>query len=720
FSMRYMLVDGQGNFGSIDDDPPAAMRYTEARLTAIAGEMLVDIDKETVDFVPNFDTSLKEPSVLPARLPNLLVNGSSGIAVGMATNIPPHNLGEVCDAVAYLVDNPEAAIEELMRLVPAPDFPTAGILHGRQGLRQAYETGLGKVVVRARAEIEETKGGRSQIIITELPYQTNKAALMERIAELIKDKKIEGVGDLRDESDRQGMRVVIELKKDTPSALVLNNLFKHTTMQSAFHINMLALVGGQPQVLNLKGLLQYYLDFRRQVIRRRSEFDLKKARERAHILEGLKIALDNLDMVITLIRQSKSGEAARNALMEKFALSSIQAQAILDMQLRRLAGMERQKLIDEYTELLKRISYLEDLLADPKKVDFQIKEDLKELKAKYGDSRRTQIIDEEIAEFGDEDLIPHQTVVISLSNNGYIKRVPVEIYRKQHRSGTGVKGMTTRETDAVRLFADADSHDRILFFTDRGKAYLLKCYEIPQDSTRISKGVPVGNLISTDEKENVTAMVVVKDFAPGAFLIPATARGEVKKTALKGFSAVRSNGIIAMDLEPGDELVAVRLVGEGDEVLMLSRKGRGIRFNTDVLRLASRTSGGVRGMRLEPEDRVVAMCVVSLGFHLLSVTENGYGKRTPVESFPERGRGGLGVKAHRVTPETGDVVAGEVVEGSKELMIISSQGQVIRTSTANQEIRSLSRLTRGVSLMRLDPGDKVVSISCFSDKEDEE
>jgi DNA gyrase subunit A len=718
FSMRYVLVDGQGNFGSIDNDPPAAMRYTEVRLAAIAEEMLVDIDRETVDFTPNFDSSLREPSVLPARVPNLLVNGSAGIAVGMATNIPPHNLGEICDAVAYLVDNPEAAVEELMRLVPAPDFPTAGILHGRQGVRQAYASGTGKAVVRAKVDVEEGKGGRSQIIVTELPYQTNKAALLERIAELIKDRRIDGVGDLQDESDREGMRIVLELKKETAPAQVLNNLFKYTSMQSAFHINMLALIDGQPRVLGLRELLQSYLDFRRQVIRRRSEFELRKARERAHILEGLKVALDNLDMVITLIRQSKNTEAARVALMSNFALSSLQAQAILDMQLRRLAGMERQRLTEEYTEVLKRIAYLEDLLANPKKVDFQIKEEVGKLKAKYGDRRRTQIVDEEITEFSEEDLIPSQKMVISLSNNGYIKRVPVEIFRKQHRRGTGVKGMTTREADAVRLFAGADTHDHVLFFTDRGKAYHMKCYEIPQDFTRTSKGVPVGNLISTGEKENVTALVVVREFAPGTFLLLATARGEVKKSALKDFSAVRSNGIIAMDLEASDELVDARLVGEGDEVIMLSEKGMGIRFSIDILRLASRMSGGVRGMRLERGDRVVAMDVAFPGAHLLSVTERGYGKRTPVDRFPRRGRGGLGVKAHRVMPETGDVVAGEVVEGCKELMIISSHGQVIRISTANNEIRSLGRLTRGVSLMRLERGDQVVSISCFPEGEE--
>ena len=548
FSTRYVFIDGQGNFGSVDNDPPAAMRYTEARLTETAEEMLADIDKNTTDFVANFDDSLKEPSVLPARVPNLLVNGSSGIAVGMATNIPPHNLAEICDAIAHLIDNPQAGIDELMEFVKGPDFPTAGMILGQDGIKSAYATGRGKIVLRAKVDELSIKGGRRQIIVTELPYQVNKAALVERIAGLVKGKKIDGIAELRDESDREGMRLVIELKKEARPKQVLNNLYKYTPMQSAFFINMLALVNGQPKVLNLKEALTCYIDFRRDVIARRSRFGLDKARERAHILEGFRIALDNLEQVIQLIRGSETVEVARDNLMAGFSLSQVQAQAILDMQLRRLAHLEREKIAGEYAEVIKNISYLEDLLANPSKILFLIKQDLGELKSKYGDERRTLIREQEVTEFRREDLVPHQDVIITLSNQGFIKRVAASAYRLQHRGGKGVIGMTTRGTDSVRHILFADTHDNLLLFTKSGKVYCLKCYELPEDSSRTAKGISLVNLLPVDLKDEVTALLALPDFASNMFLLMASGLGLVKKTSLDEFAQVRRNGLIAIKL----------------------------------------------------------------------------------------------------------------------------------------------------------------------------
>lgn len=530
FSMRYMLVDGQGNFGSVDNDPPAAMRYTEARLARIAEEMLVDIDKDTVNFIPNFDDSLKEPVVLPTRLPNLLVNGSSGIAVGMATNIPPHNLGEVCDAISYLIDNPEATIDELTQFVKGPDFPTAGVILGQDGIKNAYATGHGRIVVRARAHVgDASEVGRRQIVVTELPYQTNKAALVEKIAELVKNKKISGISELRDESDRQGMRIVIELRKEVQPQQVLNNLYKYTSMQSAFFVNMLALVDGQPRVISLKEALQYYIDFRHEVVTRRSRFELKKAKGRAHILEGLKIALDLIDKVIATIRKSKTAEVARQELMAGFGLSQAQAQAILDMQLRRLANLERRKILDEYAEVVKNIAYLEDLLANPRRILALVKQEVDELKSENSDPRRTEISEQGAMEFGEEDLIPHQRVVVTLSNRGFVKRVPSDKYKPQHRGGKGIIGMVTREEDAVRLLVVADTHDNLLFFTNRGKVFCVKCHEIPSDSSRIAKGMAVINLFPVAENEKITAMVAVAEFKPDDYLLMATRGGGDKK-----------------------------------------------------------------------------------------------------------------------------------------------------------------------------------------------
>jgi DNA gyrase subunit A len=718
FSMRYVLIDGQGNFGSVDNDPPAAMRYTEVRLASISQEMLVDIEKDTVDFMPNFDSSLKEPTVLPARLPNLLVSGSSGIAVGMATNIPPHNLGEVCDAIVHLVDNPEATVSDLNQFVKGPDFPTAGIILGREGIKSAYATGHGKVVVQAKAHVVDAEEiGRRQIVVTELPYQTNKAALIERIAELVKDKKIRGISDIRDESDRQGMRICIELRKDAQPRPVLNNLYKYTAMQSAFFINMLALVDGQPRVISLKEALQHYIDFRSQVITRRSRFELKEAKARAHILEGLKIALDQIDKVISTIRKSETAEAARQNLMANFSLSQVQAQAILDMPLRRLANLERRKILDEYAEVIKSIAYLESLLASPKRILGLVKDEVAELKSKYADPRRTEIQEQGVIEFSEEDLIPHQSMVVTLSRRGFVKRVPAQSYRVQHRGGKGIIGMVTREQDAVRLLVVADTHDRLYFFTNRGRVFCLKCYEIPADISRTGKGTAVVNLFPVAEQERVTAMVAVRDFKRGEYLVMATCGGEVKKTAVQSFLQVRSSGLIAMDLEEGDELCAASLAGDRDDMVLVTRKGQSIRFLVSELRASLRTSGGVRGIRLAPDDRVVSMGVSNPDNFLLVVTTNGYGKLTTVDAYPRQHRAGSGVRTFKVVEKTGEVVDAKLVSKTHQLMLISAEGIITRTLVREkgpgQGIAIQGRSTQGVRLMRLGDGDRVVAIACF-------
>lgn len=711
FSMRYVLIDGQGNFGSVDNDPPAAMRYTEARLSAIAHEMLVDIDKETVDLTPNFDGSLTEPTVLPARIPNLILNGASGIAVGMATNIPPHNLGEVCHAITYLIDNPQATVDELSEFIHAPDFPSGGIIYGLQGIKNAYSTGRGRILLRARADIVEVAKGHLQIVVIELPYQANKAALVERIAELVKERRIEGIAELRDESDRQGMRIVIELRRDAQPEQVLNNLFKHTAMQSAFFVNMLALIDGQPKVISLKTALQQYIDFRRDIIVRRSQFELRQARARAHILEGLKIALDQLDEIITTIRRSQSAEAARTNLMKNFNLSQTQAQAILDMQLRRLAALERNKVTEEYTQVLKTIAYLEDLLANPRKILFLIKEEMAELEAKYGDPRRTEIVAEEVEQFREEDLIAHQRVVLTLTNRGYIKRVPSESYRLQQRGGRGMAGIATQEADSVRIILVADTLDTLLFFTNRGKVLSLKCHRIPQDSSRIAKGTPLVKLVSLDEKEQVTEIVAVSNFDGGDFMVLATRSGEMKKTALGEFASVRSSGLIAMNLKKEDELVAAKVARKGEEVILISEGGRAIRFSSERVRATSRASGGVRGIYLSAGDRLVAMDIVSPQAYFLVVTANGLGKRTALKAYRPQFRGGKGVKSLNITSKTGRVAAARVVDSTQQLLIASAQGHIIRMSVEGVPIQG--RIRRGASLMELDEGDEVVAVACL-------
>jgi len=729
FSMRYMLIDGQGNFGSMDNDPAAAMRYTEARLGAIAGEMLVDIEKDTVDFSPNFDESLNEPTVLPSRIPNLLLNGCSGIAVGMATAIPPHNLSELCDGIAFLIENPNATVEELTEYIKGPDFPTGGIILGTEGINNAYTMGHGRIAVRARTQIEEmSKAGRFLIAVTELPYQTNKASLIERIAELVKDKKLTGISDLRDESDRQGMRIVIELKKEAQPQMVLNSLYKFTSMQSAFYANMLALVDGQPRVLSLKTALQQYIKFRHEVIVRRSQFDLKKTQDRAHILEGLKIALDHLTEIIAAIRGSASVEDARSNLMSRFFLSQPQAQAILDMQLRRLAALERKKINDEFDELLKRISYLENLLDNPQKIYFLIKDDIIELKDKFGDKRRSEISQEEAKDFHIEDLIPHQMMVVTLSNRGYIKRLASDTYKLQHRGGRGVTGQTTREADVINHMLVTDTHDSLLFFTNRGKVFHLKCYQVNQDASRTSRGVPVINLISIDQSEKVTALLSVADWQAHEFLLIATKKGEIKRMDLSKFAAVRSNGLIAMDLEMGDELMSAELANTADQVILATRNTRSIRFTIPSVPLRTRTSGGVRGVKLGPGDELIGMSIIRPKVvtedgieepekSLLVVSDNGYGKLTRIDKYRLQARGGVGVKTFRATEKTGKLVASHMVFPGQDVMLISTGGIVNHVPLEELSIRS--RLTRGSNIMKLGKGDSVASIACFEGLDDQ-
>ncbi len=729
FSMRYPLVDGQGNFGSVDGDGAAAMRYTEARLTAISAELLADIDKETVDFIPNYDGTQEEPSVLPAKLPNLLINGSSGIAVGMATNIPPHHLGEICDATVALIDDPDLTSDELCTYVLGPDFPTGGTLFryetrrnaftGEQetvdAVREMYAHGRGRVVVRAQVAFEETRSGRTAIIVTELPYQVNKSALMEKIADLVNGKRIEGIADLRDESDRDGMRIYIELKRDFNPHKVLNNLFKHTAMSSAFNLNMLALVDGQPQTLPLKAVLQHYIDYRREVIRRRTEFDLGKARARAHILEGLKIALDNLDAVIATIRQSADVETAKANLMSGFDLSELQAQAILDMRLARLAALERQKIEEEYLAVIQLIAELEDILANPGRVLGIIKDELGELKRKYAGERRTRIVDDSDREMTDEDLIADEDVVITISGRGYIKRQPVATYRRQHRGGKGIIGHVTREEDAVEHLLVANTHDWALFFTNRGRVFSSKVHQIP-DASRQAKGIPIINLpgVQVDSGEVPMATITLHDFKAGTYLVLATRRGIIKKTPLEQFEKVRSSGIIAITLDENDELAWVDTAAGHDDVIIATAKGKIARFHETEVRPMGRPAGGVIGIRLARQgDAVISMSVVQPDADLLVLTETGYGKRVPLTEFRVKHRGGQGVQLIALEGrKTGDVAAvQQVTEADEELFLISSGGQVIRTET--NTINRYSSGARGVIVMRLAEGDRVVAINAF-------
>ena len=718
FSLRYPLIDGQGNFGSVDADPPAAMRYTEARLAQVADEMLADIDKNTVDFVPNYDGSHQQPESLPARLPNLLVNGSSGIAVGMATNIPPHNLTEICNAIMRLIDKPDTTTEELTEIVRGPDFPTAGIIIGREGIRSAYATGQGRVIMRARAHVEEmARAGRFQIVVTELPYQTNKASLIEKMADLVKDKKIDGISDLRDESDRHGMRIAIELKAGGQPKQILNALYKHTSMQSSFNVHMLCLVNGQPKTVTLRTALHEYLNFRRSVIRRRSQFDLDKAREREHIVAGLLKALDKIGAIIRLIRGSESAAAAKVKLQEKpFTFTERQATAILAMTLSRLAALERQQLLNEHAELLKTITFLEQLLADAAKVDAVIKEETLELRKKHGDDRRTQIVDQELQNFSDEDLIPHEEIVVTISRRGYIKRLALDTYRPQRRGGKGLTGMPTREEDAVHRLLVADTHDNLLFFTDRGKVFQLRAHEIP-DASRTAKGLPLINLIDILQGELVTAVIATATFE-GDCLLLATKRGEVKRTPLKDFESVRRNGLIAMNLEQGDALVSVKMANSADGLVLATADGQCICFPVGELRMASRQSGGVRGIRLAKGDFVVGMEIAARGQHLFTISERGFGKRTDFAQYPRHHRGGSGVSNLKLTDKTGRVAAVRAVNGTRELMIISVDGIVLRTTV--DAISIIGRSTQGVTIMKMRPTDTVAAIAGIESEEDDD
>ena len=716
FSLRYPLIDGQGNFGSVDGDPPAAMRYTEARLAAIAEELLADIDQNTVDFVPNFDDSLNEPTVLPARMPNMLVNGATGIAVGMATNIPPHNLGEICDAILHLIDDPDATTERLMRYVKGPDFPTGANVRGKQGIIDTYTTGRGRVVMEASAEIEEARGGREQIVITELPYQVNKATLVERIAHLTRDKKIDGISDIRDESDRHGMRIVIELRREAQARVVLNNLFRHTALRSSFNSIMLALVDGQPQVLPLRRSLALFIQHRQEVIRRRSEYQLERARARDHIVQGLLLALDRMDEVIAIIRGSADVETARNNLMEQLTLTEVQSQAILDMQLRRLAALERERLQTEHNGLVQKIADLEALLADPTKVLAEIKSETRQLKKSSSNPRRTVIFDEEIGEETPESLIPVEDVIITLSQRGYIKRVPSATYRTQHRGGKGVRGMTTREDDAPMDLVVVDTHATLFFFTNRGRVYPLKAYQIPGDTSRTTRGTLLSNLLNFDRGEQAQAMLLIDNPRDEYPLVLATKKAEIKSLKTGELTKIRPSGLIVMDLEQGDELVAVAQVGEAKDVMMISANGQAIKFPIAGMTPRSRTAGGVRGMKLIGDDQVVAMGVVVPNSHLLIVSENGFGKSTPTSSYPRHSRGGQGVRTFRTTDKAGKVAAARVVTDStgQEILIISAKAQVVRITL--EQVRVTGRNTQGVIVWHAkESADHVASIACIQE-----
>ena len=712
FSMRYMLADGHGNFGSVDGDPAAAMRYTEVRMSKISELMLQDIDKETVDFTPNYDESLKEPTVLPAKFPQLLVNGTSGIAVGMATNIPPHNMREVIDGTLMLIDNPDATIEELMQAIKGPDFPTAGLILGTDGIRDAYMTGRGVIKMRADAHIETMSNGKSRIIATELPYQVNKARLVEKIASLVREKTIDGITDLRDESDRNGMRIVVELRRDANANVILNQLYKHTQFQESFGVIMLALVDGRPQVLNLKEVLHYYIKHQEDVITRRTRYELAKAEARAHILEGLTIALDNLDAVITTIRESRTAEIAKDALMKSFQLSDKQAQAILDLRLQRLTGLEREKIEEEYEATLKAIEEYKAILADENRILGIIKEELTAVKEKYGDERRTRITIDD-SSLAVEDLIAEEDVVITITHNNYIKRMPLTAYRNQKRGGRGVTGMGTKEEDFVENLLITTTHHTILFFTSRGRVFYLKAYEIAEAS-RQAKGTAIINLLQLGKDEKITAVIQVKEFNPERFLFMATKKGIVKKTGLLEFSSMRKGGLIAINLDDDDELIGVKFTDGERYVILGTKGGMAIAFDESDVRAMGRTARGVRGIRLNEGDEVIGMANLHRNADVLTVTENGYGKRTPTTEYRAQTRGGKGLINMKVTEKTGAVIGLKVVKPSQELMLITTEGIVIRTNV--DEISVISRNTQGVMLMKTNDNDKVASMATMDQK----
>ncbi|HBG5792692.1 TPA: DNA gyrase subunit A [Clostridioides difficile] len=714
FSTRALLVDGHGNFGSVDGDSPATMRYTEAKMSKLSLELLRDIEKETVDFKPNFDESLKEPSVLPARYPNLLVNGSNGIAVGMATSIPPHNLAEVIDATVYLIDNPECSVDDLIKFVQGPDFPTAAIIMGKESIAEAYRTGRGKVKVRSRAFIEELPKGKQQIIVTEIPYQVNKAKLVERIAELVKEKRIEGISDLRDESNRNGMRIVIELKRDANANIVLNNLYKHSQMEDTFSIIMLALVDGQPRVLNLKQILYHYIKHQEDVVTRRTKFELNKAEARAHILEGLKIALDNIDAVISLIRASKTGQEAKLGLIEKFKLTEIQAQAILDMRLQRLTGLERDKIEAEYEDLIKKINRLKEILADERLLLNVIKDEITIIKENYSDERRTEIRHAE-GEIDMRDLISDEEIAITLTHFGYIKRLPSDTYKSQKRGGRGISALTTREEDFVRHLVTTTTHSRLLFFTNKGRVFKLNAYEIPEGK-RQAKGTAIVNLLQLSADEKIATLIPIDGNDENEYLLLATKKGIVKKTKREEFKNINKSGLIAIGLRDDDELIGVELTDGKQEVLLVTKEGMSIRFDENDIRYMGRTAMGVKGITLSKEDFVVSMNLCSKGTDVLVVSKNGFGKRTNIEEYRSQIRAGKGIKTYNISEKTGTIVGADMVNEDDEIMIINSDGVLIRIRV--NEISLFGRVTSGVKLMKTNDEVNVVSIAKINIEEE--
>ncbi|MGF6376395.1 DNA gyrase subunit A [Clostridiales Family XIII bacterium PM5-7] len=707
FSTRYMLVDGHGNFGSVDGDGAAAMRYTEARMTPFALQMLRDLDKDTVDFIPNFDEEETEPAVLPSRYPNLLVNGSNGIAVGMATSIPPHNLGEVIDATILMIDDKEATVDDLMKIVKGPDFPTGATILGKSGCKDAYRTGLGKVKVRACCEIEETDRGRSQIIVTEIPFQVNKARLIEKMAELVKDKRVEGISAIRDESNRNGMRIVIELKRDANPQITLNRLYKHTQLQDSYSMIMLALVDGQPKVMNLYEILDEYLKFQKEVVTRRTQFDLKKAEARAHLLEGLRIALDNIDEIIKIIRSAYND--AKEKLMERFALSEIQAQAILDMRLARLQGLEKEKIENEYAELMEKIAYFNSLLADESLLMGVIKDELLEVREKYADERRTKMI-ADVTDFDDEDLVQEEKVAITLTHLGYIKRVPADTYKAQRRGGKGITGITTRENDFVKDLIMTSTHSNLMFFTNTGKAHKIKAFEIPE-ATRTARGTPAVNFLNLMQRERITAIIPVQEFSDDRFLIAVTKNGTIKKTPLSQFDTNRKTGLIAINLKDDDQLIGIKETSGANNVIIVTKNGKCICFSEEDVRSMGRIAGGVRAIKLEKDDEVVAMELVEPGQELLVVTENGFGKRTPVEDYKVQVRGGKGLLTYDKGKfkKTGALIGAMVVDHDDEILMINSEGIIIRIRAG--EVSKLGRATQGVKIMKVEDETTIVAMA---------
>lgn len=716
FSQRYMLIDGHGNFGSVDGDGAAAMRYTEARMAKMAVELLRDIEKDTVDFVPNYDESLKEPSVLPARFPNLLVNGTNGIAVGMATSIPPHNLGEVIDCVVANIENPEIEMDEMLKYIKGPDFPTGAMIMGKEGFKKAYSTGRGKVTVRAKAEIEEMSGNRQRIVVSEIPYQVNKALMIEKIADLVKDKKIEGISDLRDESDRTGMRVVIELKRDANANIILNQLYKHTQMQDTFSIIMIALVNGQPKVLNLKSIIGHYIDHQKNVVTRRTQYDLRKAEARAHILEGLRIALDHIDEIINILRSSKNVAEAKERMMTKFGLSDLQAEAIAEMRLKSLTGLERGKIEEEYLGLIKDIEYYRSLLSNEYKLLMVIKDELLEIKKKFADKRRTSIA-ATMEEFDAEDFIEEEENAVTITHFGYIKRLPADTYKSQKRGGRGINGLQTREEDFVEHLFITSTHNYILFFTNKGKMYKLKTYEIPE-AGRQAKGTALVNLLQLDPDEKVNAVIKIKDFDDGKYLIFMTKNGTIKKTELKEYNTSRNTGITAISLDENDELIGVKLTRGTTELIAVTRSGLSIRFPEGDVRSMGRGTRGVRGIMLNPGDNVIGMDIMEDGAALLVISEKGYGKRTPVDEYRVQSRGGKGILTSKVTKKTGSVVGMKVVKDNDEIMLINLSGVIIRLNV--NEISEMGRSTQGVKLMRVPENESLVSIAKISSDVEQE